>query len=127
MDLPKPVNDLLQSVGLQSWVLQVFIVVFLTLVLVFLLKRVLRRVQTKLEHTDNPWNVIAHNKAQGKQVDRTTVDAITTLLRLSVVITATLVALQTLGFSVSGVLAFGGIGGIAVGFAGPLQDPQGAG
>ena len=30
---------------------------------------------------------------------------------------ATLVALQTLGFSVSGVLAFGGVGGIAVGFA----------
>ena len=39
------------------------------------------------------------------------------LLRLSVLITAFLVALQTLGFSISGVLAFGGIGGIAVGFA----------
>jgi MscS family membrane protein len=44
-------------------------------------------------------------------------DAIAKLLRLSVLITAALVALQTLGFSVSGVLAFGGIGGIAVGFA----------
>lgn len=33
------------------------------------------------------------------------------------VITAFLVVLQTLGFSISGVLAFGGIGGIAVGFA----------
>jgi MscS family membrane protein len=32
-------------------------------------------------------------------------------------ITASLVALQTLGFSISGVLAFGGVGGIAVGFA----------
>jgi MscS family membrane protein len=39
------------------------------------------------------------------------------LLRASVAITAVLICLQTLGFSVSGVLAFGGIGGIAVGFA----------
>ena len=62
-------------------------------------------------------NLVAAKKALGKEVDRTTVDAIAKLLRLSVIITATLVALQTLGFSVSGVLAFGGIGGIAVGFA----------
>ncbi len=53
----------------------------------------------------------------GEGYDRTTVDAIAKLLRVSVIITATLVALQTLGFSISGVLAFGGIGGIAVGFA----------
>jgi MscS family membrane protein len=39
------------------------------------------------------------------------------LLRLSVIITAVLVAMQTFGYSISGVLAFGGIGGIAVGFA----------
>ena len=32
-------------------------------------------------------------------------------------ITSTLVMLQTLGFSISGVLAFGGVGGIAIGFA----------
>jgi len=36
---------------------------------------------------------------------------------LTVWITGALVILQTLGYSVSGVLAFGGIGGIAVGFA----------
>jgi MscS family membrane protein len=62
-------------------------------------------------------NLITQKEKLGKEVDRTTVDAIAKLLRLSVLITATLVALQTLGFSVSGVLAFGGIGGIAVGFA----------
>jgi len=39
------------------------------------------------------------------------------LVRASVFITAALVMLQTLGFSISGVLAFGGVGGIAVGFA----------
>ena len=49
--------------------------------------------------------------------DRTTANAVGKLLRVSVVITAVLTVLQTLGVSVSGVLAFGGIGGIAVGFA----------
>jgi MscS family membrane protein len=51
------------------------------------------------------------------EVDYTTAHAIARLLRISVMITATLVVLQTLGYSISGVLAFGGIGGIAVGFA----------
>ncbi len=50
-------------------------------------------------------------------MDATTASALGKLLRLSVIITTALVVLQTLGFSVSGVLAFGGIGGIAVGFA----------
>ncbi|UTF60940.1 mechanosensitive ion channel family protein [Gilvimarinus sp. DA14] len=53
----------------------------------------------------------------GKPADPTTVMAVGKLLRISIVITAALVLLQSLGYSVSGVLAFGGIGGIAVGFA----------
>lgn len=52
-----------------------------------------------------------------KPMDATTVRAIGKLLRMSVMITAALVLLQSLGYSISGVLAFGGIGGIAVGFA----------
>ena len=51
------------------------------------------------------------------QIDQHTVEAIGKLVRLAVIITAALVILQTLGFSISGVLAMGGIGGIAVGFA----------
>jgi len=62
-------------------------------------------------------SIITARKAKGERVDVTTLDAITKLLRLSVIITAGLVVLQTLGFSISGVLAFGGVGGIAVGFA----------
>lgn len=54
---------------------------------------------------------------RGEDLDRTTVEAMAKLLRLSVIITSVLVVLQTLGFSISGVLAFGGIGGIAIGFA----------
>jgi MscS family membrane protein len=50
-------------------------------------------------------------------VDQTTASAVGKLLRVAVIITGVLMVLQGLGFSVSGVLAFGGIGGIAVGFA----------
>lgn len=62
-------------------------------------------------------NIVHAHERDEKPYDRTTVDAVGKLTRVSIVITASLVAMQTLGFSVSGVLAFGGIGGIAVGFA----------
>lgn len=52
-----------------------------------------------------------------KPMDLTTATAIRKLLHASIVITATLVILQSFGISISGVLAFGGIGGIAIGFA----------
>jgi MscS family membrane protein len=52
-----------------------------------------------------------------EQMDKTTAHALGKLLRLVVIITASLVILQTLGYSISGVLAMGGVGGIAVGFA----------
>ncbi len=51
------------------------------------------------------------------KVDLTTARAVGKLLRASVMITGVLLVLQAFGFSISGVLAFGGIGGIAVGFA----------
>lgn len=50
-------------------------------------------------------------------LDETTVTAISKLIRVSLIITGILIVAQTLGFSVQGVLAFGGIGGFAVGFA----------
>jgi len=62
-------------------------------------------------------NIVELRKTRDEPVDVTTLDAIAKLLRLSVLITAALVILQTLGFSIAGVLAFGGVGGIAVGFA----------
>lgn len=52
-----------------------------------------------------------------KPMDYTTVNAVSKLSRAVVIITAVLIALQSLGYSISGVLAFGGVGGIAVGFA----------
>jgi MscS family membrane protein len=61
--------------------------------------------------------LVARRVTRGEEVDRTTVDAIAQLLRIAVLITSFLVALQSLGFSIEGALAFGGIGVIAIGFA----------
>ncbi|MBX2847520.1 MAG: mechanosensitive ion channel family protein [Acidiferrobacterales bacterium] len=52
-----------------------------------------------------------------KPMDQTTAVAIGKLLRIAVIITAALIILQYFEVQISGILAFGGIGGIAVGFA----------
>ena len=54
---------------------------------------------------------------QGKPVDIASIRALNKILKASVVITAILMTLNTMGVSISGLLAFGGIGGLAVGFA----------
>ncbi|WVM89146.1 mechanosensitive ion channel [Halopseudomonas pachastrellae] len=78
--------------------------------LIVLLAWFLLRLMQQIEHR------LVDPRYRDKPADQTTVSAIGKLLRASVVITAVLVILQSLGYSVSGVLAFGGIGG-AVGFA----------
>ena len=60
---------------------------------------------------------LRHRSESGAPIDQTTADAIAKLLRISVLITGFLVVLQTLGYSISGVLAFGGVSGIVAGFA----------
>lgn len=66
----------------------------------------------RIEH-----NVIKIGRDKEDNYDVTTVQAITKLIRVSVFITGGLIMMQQLGVSVSGVLAFGGIGGMAIGFA----------
>ena len=170
------------EIGLRSWMIEVFVIVFTTLLLGLISRLVLSRLYARLSHTRTPWDhslvgalarplqvlvwlvgltfavetagqssdaailaaiesirevgvvavfawflmrfikrgqeiVVSRPRPEGKTVDYTAVDAIAKLLRLAVAITAVLVALQTLGFSIAGVLTFGGIGGIAVGFA----------
>ena len=61
--------------------------------------------------------VVEDRTSRGEDFDRTTLDAISKLARLIVAVAAALIVLQTLGVSIAGVLALGGIGGIAVGFA----------
>ena len=80
------------------------VVIFLgALFLVNLIKRVERN--------------LVHPDYMAEPMDETTVMAVGKLLRVSVIITAVLIAMQVFGYSISGVLAFGGIGGLAVGFA----------
>ncbi len=62
-------------------------------------------------------NVMAARAARGDEVDPTTVDALVKLSRLVTFIVVLLIVAQTLGFQINGLLALGGVGGIAVGFA----------
>ena len=182
MELTNPFSEHLRSLGLAPWIIEVFVVVFVTLLAAFLLKGVFDRIERVLVKTPTVWdqslfsalrlpvramvwvvgiafaiqviqaeteaaifnaveplrdvtivgliawflvrfirsveaNLIREKEEHGEAYDRATYDAIAKLLRMSVVITAVLVAMQTLGYSIAGVLAFGGIGGIAVGFA----------
>lgn len=166
-----------------TWIAQVFVVIFTSLVINFFQKRTLNRIHKKLQETQNPWDdllieslkkpitlliwlisltfaaeimqrqsgaaifeaidplrdmgviviiivfvlrmikgteaifITIESDTGERDFDKHTVEAIAKLFRASVLITAALVMLQTMGYSVSGVLAFGGVGGIAIGFA----------
>ena len=165
-----------------SWIIQVFFIVFATVVLNFFIRLLLKKAHKKLELTENVWddavliaarkplallvwviglsiaaeivqtvaendlfqytslvrriaiilllmmflvkliknieeNILHKSKKSEIEADEITIRVIARLLRLSVLITTGLIILQTLGISVTGVVAFGGIGGIAIGFA----------
>ncbi|MFK7159924.1 mechanosensitive ion channel family protein [Marinospirillum sp. MEB164] len=164
-----------------AWIIQVFIVIFVALLVNYLAKHFFDRLQSRFQATRNPWDdllleaarkpvgvmiwvqglllaldvmrlhadmdllglidvarrvsvillitwfvvrlvsgmerLLSDPEARRKPMDLTTAKAISKLLKAAAIITSGLVLLQTLGFSVSGVLAFGGIGGIAIGFA----------
>ena len=62
-------------------------------------------------------NVIDSHQKKGDFIDLATASAIGRLIKISILIIAFLLLLRVFGVSLTGVLAFGGIGGIAVGFA----------
>ena len=62
-------------------------------------------------------NTVALRNQRGESIERTSVDGISKLMRIIVVVLSALIILQTLGFSISGLIAFGGVGGLAVGLA----------
>ncbi|WP_439899359.1 mechanosensitive ion channel family protein [Photobacterium leiognathi] len=66
------------------------------------------RLIANMEHT------ILENRPQR---DATTVNAISKILRLIVMVFGGLIAMQNLGLSLSGLLTFGGVGGLVVGMA----------
>lgn len=61
--------------------------------------------------------LVRQHAETGSSDDVATIVAVAKLLRVTVYVISILLLLQNLGVSVSGILAFGGIGGIAVGFA----------
>jgi MscS family membrane protein len=163
------------------WAIQAFIIVFFTMVVAFIEKKVHKKLVPKLERTGLFWDdalvkavhapflffvwligitfaiqVIASHvtndyfasvieparkigigllliwflvrfiqnteenilsKSGQTKFDETSLRAICQILRVSVLITGILILLQLIGIPVTGVLAFGGIGGIAIGFA----------
>ena len=60
---------------------------------------------------------IQKKTARGEPYNQANLDALANVLRLVIVITAALVAMLILGFSIAVILALGVVGGIAVGFA----------
>jgi len=166
------------NVGDNVFIFQMFLAVFITLLVNFIWRRIFRKLDQQLKKTKNEWDdaiVIAISKpitlliwgvgtwiivnyllnfplkeelrdvfivvivswslvrfitnaeqnlinsnahrVADKKLDKSTIEAISKLLRVSVTITTLLLILQNLGVSISAVLAFGGIGGIAIGFA----------
>ncbi|MBL7250175.1 mechanosensitive ion channel family protein [Alloalcanivorax sp. C16-2] len=101
--------EMLQSVSesaIFEYVSEVRRVAFIAIIAYFL-----TRLVTNIET-----NLVNPNRVK-KPMDKTTANAVGKLLRISVMITALLIILQALGYSISGVLAFGGVGGIAVAYA----------
>lgn len=90
-----------------KWVRELGLIVLLTWTLV--------RFVTAAEHLLTSTNT--ELDGDDKPLDKTTASALSKLVKGSLMITATLMVLQKLGYSISGVLAFGGVGGIAIGFA----------
>lgn len=82
--------------------------IMLVVILAWFATRFVTRAQT---------HIMAARSATDRTFDRTTADAIARLLRILILILALLSILPTLGFSISGLLAFGGVGGIVAGLA----------
>jgi MscS family membrane protein len=62
-------------------------------------------------------NMAEQSRSGQSEVDETTVRALGRVLRIAVIVTATLVGLDTLGVNIAGLMAAGGIGGLAIGLA----------
>jgi MscS family membrane protein len=62
-------------------------------------------------------NIIENAKRDDREIDQTTVNALGRVVRITIVVTAILIGLDTLGFNIAGLMAAGGIGGLAIGLA----------
>ena len=62
-------------------------------------------------------HLLLNNRDHKWVVDKTSLHAVMQLLHITIIIIASLMLMQTVGISITSLLAFGGISGIAVGFA----------
>jgi MscS family membrane protein len=62
-------------------------------------------------------NIVTRAAREGRTLDPTAIDAIGKLVRAAVLITTALLVMQSFGLSIGGLVALGGVGGIALGFA----------
>ena len=62
-------------------------------------------------------NIIENARRDDRKIDQTTINALGRVVRIAIVVTAVLVGLDTLGFNIAGLMAAGGIGGLALGLA----------
>jgi MscS family membrane protein len=62
-------------------------------------------------------NIIEKARRDDRKIDQTTINALGRVVRIAIVVTAALVGLDTLGFNIAGLMAAGGIGGLAIGLA----------
>lgn len=60
---------------------------------------------------------VTKSKAQNKPIDKTLIHGLSQIAKLVIIILTALAVFQILGFSIVGVLAFGGMGGVVIGFA----------
>lgn len=84
---------------------------FIVLITIFLVKFISLAEVRVLDNLKND------SSSSQSRLDPTTLHALAKLLRLSIIISAMLVALPTVGIEITALLAFGGVGGLAVGFA----------
>jgi MscS family membrane protein len=62
-------------------------------------------------------NIVKNALRDGREIDKTTINALGRVVRIAIVVTAILIGLDTLGFDIAGLMAVGGIGGLAIGLA----------
>jgi|GEM_PF-1968756 len=61
--------------------------------------------------------LLEYSTKEDAKITRTTADVVSKLIYVSIIVIVALTILETLGFSISGILAVGGLGGIIIGFA----------
>lgn len=114
----KPISYLIWGIG--TWIIINFYLefnlddsfrdVYIVVLVSWGLLRFIRKAEVNIQNSNK-------NRSYDDKIDQSTIEAISKLMRVSVGITTILLVLQNLGVSISAVLAFGGIGGIAIGFA----------